>query len=253
MKQLNLGLVFVLLLLVVIPAAFGQKRTVSGKITDAGGKPVPFVNVTVKGTTVGTTSNSEGVYSITLPEKSNTLVFTFIGYRALEVDVSNRTTADVKMQEDAGELTGVVVTALGIERNKKSLQYSITQVGGENLTQAREINVGNALEGRVAGVNVSKTASGPGGSTRVVIRGAKTLGSTLNQPLYVVDGVPIDNSNQGQAGIWGGADQGDALNSINPDDIASISVLKGASAAALYGSRAANGVILITTKKRNCT
>lgn len=122
-------------------------------------------------------------------------------------------------------------------------------MAGENLTQAREISVANALEGRVAGVNVSKIASGPGGSSRVVIRGAKTLGSTLNQPLYVVDGVPIDNSNLGQAGIWGGADQGDALNSINPDDIASISVLKGASAAALYGSRAANGVILITTKK----
>ena len=111
------------------------------------------------------------------------------------------------------------------------------------------VNIGNALEGRVAGVNVSKIASGPGGSTRVVIRGVKTLGSTLNQPLYVVDGVPIDNTNQGQVGMWGGADQGDALNSINPDDIATISVLKGASAAALYGSRAANGVILITTKK----
>ena len=101
----------------------------------------------------------------------------------------------------------------------------------------------------MAGVNVTKIASGPGGSSRVVIRGAKTLGSTLNQPLYVIDGVPIDNSNFGQAGVWGGADQGDGMNSINPDDIASMTVLKGASAAALYGSRAANGVILITTKK----
>jgi len=249
MKQLRVVLVFALLLVVGIPAAFAQKRTVSGKISDANGKPIPFVNITVKGTTVGTTSNSDGVYSIAVPGKSNTLVFTFIGYRAQEVNISNRATADVTMQEDVGELAGIVVTALGIERTKKSVQYSITQVAGENLTQARETNVGNALEGRVAGVNVSKIASGPGGSTRVVIRGAKTLGSTLNQPLYVVDGVPIDNSNQGQAGIWGGADQGDALNSINPDDIASISVLKGASAAALYGSRAANGVILITTKK----
>src|SRR3954447_7743543 len=119
MKKLRLVLVFVLLLVAVIPAAFGQKRTVSGKITDASGKPIPFVNVTVKGTTVGTTSNSEGVYSITLPEKSNTLVFTFVGYRALEVNVENRTTADVKLQEDAGELTGVVVTALGIQRSQK--------------------------------------------------------------------------------------------------------------------------------------
>ena len=111
------------------------------------------------------------------------------------------------------------------------------------------MSVVNSLEGMVAGVNVSKIATGPGGSTRVVIRGAKTLGSTLNQPLYVVDGVPIDNSNLGQAGIWGGTDNGDGMSSINPDDIATITVLKGASAAALYGSRAANGVILITTKK----
>ena len=248
MKQLNVVLVFMLLLVTAIPA-ISQKRTVTGKISDANGKPLPFVNVTIKGSSGGTTSNSDGVYSIAVSQGSNTLVFSFVGYKLNEINVSNRTTVDVTMQEDAGELGGVVVTALGIERKSKALQYSITQVSGENLTQAREINVGNALEGRVAGVNVSKTASGPGGSTRVVIRGAKTLGSTLNQPLYVVDGVPIDNSNQGQAGIWGGADQGDALNSINPDDIASISVLKGASAAALYGSRAANGVILITTKK----
>jgi len=237
------------LLFAGISTAQAQKRTVSGKITDANGKAIPFVNVTVKGTSTGTTSNSEGVYSISVPEGSNTLVFSFVGYKANEVNISNRTTVDITMQEDASELQTVVVTALGIERKSKALQYSITQVGGENLTQAREINVANALEGRVAGVNVSKVASGPGGSSRVVIRGAKTLGSTLNQPLYVVDGVPIDNTNLGQAGIWGGADQGDALNSINPDDIASISVLKGASAAALYGSRAANGVILITTKK----
>src|SRR3954452_13411412 len=249
MKQLHLVLVFMLLAFVAISPANAQKRTVSGKITDANGKAIPFVNVTVKGASTGTTSNSDGVYSIAVPPGSNTLVFSFIGYKANEVNISNRTTVDITMQEDASELQTVVVTALGIERNKKSLQYSITQVGGENLTQAREANVGNALEGRVAGLNVSKIASGPGGSTRVVIRGIKTLGSTLNQPLYVVDGVPIDNTNQGQVGLWGGGDQGDALNSINPDDIASISVLKGASAAALYGSRAANGVILITTKR----
>src|SRR5207253_11482016 len=132
-------------------------------------------------------------------------------------------------QTSATQLNEVVVTALGVERSKKSLQFSATTVGGENLTQAREISLANALEGRVAGVNVSKVASGPGGSSRVVIRGAKTLGSTLNQPLYVVDGVPMDNTNQRQVGLWGGGDQGDALSSINPDDIASISVLKGAS------------------------
>lgn len=123
MKQLHLALVFMLLLFAAIPAALAQKRTVSGKITDANGKPIPFVNVTVKGTSVGTVSNSDGVYSINVPEGVNTLVFTFIGYRMQEVNISNRTSADVKMQEDAGELAGVVVTALGIERNKN--RYNI--------------------------------------------------------------------------------------------------------------------------------
>ena len=249
MRQLQLVLVFVLLMVVGIPAAFAQKRTVSGKTTDANGKVIPFVNVSVKGTSVGTTSNADGVFSIDVPENSKTLVFSFTGYKTVEADVSSRTSINVSLTEDIAQLETVVVTALGVTRKTKSLAYSITSVAGENLTQARENSVANSLEGRVAGVNVSKIASGPGASTRVVIRGAKTLGSNLNQPLYVVDGVPIDNSNQGQAGIWGGADQGDGMNSINPDDVATITVLKGASAAALYGSRAANGVILITTKR----
>ncbi len=249
MKQLNALLVFVFLLVAAIPPVFAQSPRVSGKVLDAKGKPVPFASVAIKGKTGGTTSDADGAYSLAVPEGSNTLVFSFVGFETQEVKIAGSSTVNITLREKGSDLTDVIVTALGIEKSKKSLQYSVTQVAGENLTQAREISIGNALEGRVAGVNVSKTASGPGGSTRVVIRGAKTLGSTLNQPLYVVDGVPIDNSNQGQAGVWGGADQGDALNSINPDDIASMSVLKGASAAALYGSRAANGVILITTKK----
>lgn len=172
-----------------------------------------------------------------------------VGFASQNVSINGRSNVSVALTASTTQLSEVVVTALGVERNRRSLQASVTTVGGENLTQAREVNLSNALAGRVAGVNVSRVASGPGGSSRVVIRGAKTLGSTLNQPLYVVDGVPIDNSNLGQAGLWGGSDQGDAMNSINPDDIASMTVLKGASAAALYGSRAANGVILITTKK----
>ncbi|MEP7372591.1 MAG: SusC/RagA family TonB-linked outer membrane protein [Chitinophagaceae bacterium] len=249
MRQLHLVLVFMLLLIAGIPAAFAQKRTVSGKISESNGKPVPFVNVIVKGTNVGTNSNAEGVFSIDVPDGSNTLVVSIIGYQTQEVKIAGRTNLDITMTTDVNELATVTVTALGIERKTKSLQYSVTTVGGENLTQARENSVINSLEGRVAGVNVSKIATGPGSSTRVVIRGAKTLGSNLNQPLYVVDGVPIDNTNQGQAGLWGGTDNGDGMSSINPDDVANITVLKGASAAALYGSRAANGVILITTKK----
>jgi TonB-linked SusC/RagA family outer membrane protein len=248
MKQRYQVLVFMTFLLAASISAVAQ-RTVSGTISDATGTPMPGVNIIVKGTSVGTTSNAEGKYNISVPDGSNTLVFSFIGYGTQEVDVSTRTSVDIAMAEDVNELSEVVVTALGIERNTKALQFSATQVGGENFTQAREISTANALAGRVAGVNVSKIASGPAGSSRVVIRGAKTLGSTLNQPLYVVDGVPIDNSNFGQAGVWGGADQGDGMSSLNPDDIASITVLKGASAAALYGSRAASGVILVTTKK----
>jgi TonB-dependent SusC/RagA subfamily outer membrane receptor len=177
------------------------------------------------------------------------LAITSVGFASQDISISGQSNISVALAASTSQLSEVVVTALGVERNRKNLQYSVTTVGGENLTQAREISTANALAGRVSGVNVSKIASGPGGSSRVVIRGAKTLGSTLNQPLYVVDGVPIDNSNFGQAGLWGGSDQGDGMNSISPDDIASMTVLKGASAAALYGSRAANGVILITTKK----
>lgn len=249
MKQLQVVLVFMLLLVAGIPAAFAQKRTVTGNISDAAGTRMSGVNVIVKGTSAGTTTNDAGTFTISMPEGSNTLVFSSIGYKTREVNVSGRSNLNLTLEEGSNELESVVVTALGIERSTKALQFSATQVSGENFTQAREISTANALAGRVAGVNVTKIASGPGGSSRIVIRGAKTLGSTLNQPLYVVDGVPIDNSNFGQAGIWGGADQGDGMSSINPDDIASMTVLKGASAAALYGSRAANGVILITTKK----
>lgn len=141
----------------------------------------------------------------------------------------------------------VVVTAFGVERDKRALQYSVQEVEGESFTEAREINIVNSLAGKVAGVNVSNLSTGPAGSSRIVIRGNVSLTGN-NQPLYIVDGIPIDNSSFGQAGMWGGYDSGDGTSSINPDDIETISVLKGANAAALYGSRASNGVILITTK-----
>jgi TonB-linked SusC/RagA family outer membrane protein len=237
------------LVLLLTNIVLAQQKTITGKITDANGQPIVAATVAASGSTSATQTNSEGNFSISVPNAVRRLVITSVGFATQDVSIVGQRNISVTLATSVSELSEVVVTALGIERTKKNLQYSITTVGGENLTQAREISVANALEGRVAGVNVTKIASGPAGSSRVVIRGAKTLGSTLNQPLYVVDGVPIDNSNFGQAGVWGGADQGDGMNSINPDDIASITVLKGASAAALYGSRAANGVILITTKK----
>jgi hypothetical protein len=176
MKKLQVLLVFVLLLVVGIPAAFAQKRTVSGTISDANGTRMPGVNVIVKGTNAGTTSNAEGQYTISVPEGSNILVFSYVGFNTQEVNLAGRTSVNVTLEEGSSELQSVVVTALGIERSTKALQFSATQVGGENFTQARENSVATALEGRVAGVNVTKIASGPAASSRVVIRGTKTLG-----------------------------------------------------------------------------
>src|SRR5688500_11322148 len=227
MKKLHLVLVFTLLLFAAMLAAFSQTRVVTGKITDQNGEPVVGATVSVPRTQVSTLTNSDGVFSLSVPENVQRLSVSSIGFAAQDISVSGRNNITIALQTSASELSEVVVTALGVERNKKSLGFSQTTINGENFTQAREISAANALAGRVAGVNVSKVASGPGGSSRVIIRGAKTLGSTLNQPLYVVDGVPIDNTNNGQAGMWGGADQGDGLSSINPDDIASMIVLKG--------------------------
>ncbi len=227
--------------------SYAQTR-VAGKVIDDQGESLPGVNIVVAGTQQGTVTDGDGNYSMAAPS-DGTLVFSFIGYLDQRVVVGNQSTINVTLEADIQQLQEVVVSALGIERETKALQSSVTQVDGENFTMARENSVINSLAGRVAGVNVSKVGSGPAGSTRVVIRGAKTLGSNTNQPLYVVDGVPMTNNNAGQAGLWGGADQGDGMSSINPDDIESTTILKGAGAAALYGSRAANGVILITTKK----
>jgi TonB-linked SusC/RagA family outer membrane protein len=227
---------------------FAQERTVTGTVKDGAGTVMPGVNVIVKGTSVGTTTDVGGKYTISMPDGSTVLVFSFIGYASQEVEVGTRSSIDVALSEDVQQLSEVVVTALGVERSTKALNYSVTEVNGSKFTEARENNLGNALAGRIAGVNVSKAATGPAGSTRIVIRGNKSLGGQ-NQPLYVVDGIPMDNNNFGQAGLWGGRDEGDGLTSINPDDIESITVLKGANASALYGSRGGNGVINITTKR----
>ena len=237
-----------LLVLFAFGVSWAQQRTVTGKITSPeDGSGLPGVNVLVQGTTTGTTTDLDGNYSLNVPADATTLVYSFVGYKSQVVVIGNRSVIDVALEEDIAALEEVVVTALGIERSKEALNYSVTELEGEGFVEAREINLGNALAGKVAGVNVSNVSTGPQGSTRVIIRGNTSLGGN-NQPLYVVDGVPLDNSSFGQAGLWGGFDEGDGLSSINPDDIETMSVLKGANAAALYGSRASNGVILITTK-----
>jgi TonB-linked SusC/RagA family outer membrane protein len=238
---------FLAILLFCCQSAWAQQQAISGKVVDNSQQALPGVNVIIKGTNKGTATGANGEYTITA-DRGNVLVFTYLGFASKEVTIGNQTTLNVTLDPEDQQLSEVVVTALGIEREKKALGYTVAEVAGANLTQARENNLANALAGRVAGVNVSNIASGPAGSSRVIIRGNKSLQGN-NQPLYVVDGIPMDNSNFGQAGVWGGVDRGDGMASINPDDIETITVLKGASAAALYGARASTGVILITTKK----
>ncbi|MES3017713.1 MAG: SusC/RagA family TonB-linked outer membrane protein [Bacteroidota bacterium] len=222
------------------------KDIVKGQVTDGTGQGLPGVSIKVKGSNIGTSTDASGNYSFNFPANS-TLVFSYIGFVTQEIAMNGRAVINVSLADDSQALSEVVVTALGISRDKKALTYALTEVKGDSFTQARENNLGNALSGKVAGVNASSTATGPGGSSRVVIRGNGSFSSD-NQPLYVVNGIPINNANNGTPGTFGGRDGGDGLVSINPDDIETLSVLKGGQAAALYGSRAAAGVILITTK-----
>jgi TonB-linked SusC/RagA family outer membrane protein len=236
-----------LLLLFVSVSAFAQQQ-VTGTVTSAAdGSPIPGVSILVKGTSAGTSTDADGKFAVNAPAGAETLVISFIGFATQEVSILNKSTIDVVLTEDATELSEVVVTALGIEKSSKVVGYSTTKVDGSAFSQSRELNLGQALTGQVAGVNVAGLGTGPTGSSRIVIRGNASLTGN-NQPLYVIDGIPFDNTNQGASGQWGGADFGDGLSNINPDNIENIQVLKGVAASALYGYRGANGAILITTK-----
>jgi len=231
---------------------------IKGKII-SGTDKLPLIGATVyiKGTKTGASTDANGLFSLTVPDALKgqlvTLTIASVGYTSQEKVITNfAAPVNVTLEESSAKLNEVVVTALGIKRETKSLGYSLTEVKGSEFTQARENNVANALTGKVAGVNASGLSTGPGGSSRVVIRGNGSFNGN-NQPLYVVNGMPIDNSVPGGAASTNGGannvDRGDGISSINPDDIESMTVLKGGTAAALYGSRASNGVILITTKK----
>lgn len=221
---------------------------VEGVVKDNKG-PIAGASVIVKNTTLGTTTDADGRFRIKAPSDA-TLIVDFLGYKTSEMSVNNRTFIEVLLTEDSKMLDEVVVTALGIKRERKALGYGVAEVKGDLLTKAKETNVINSLAGRVPGLVISQTAGGPSGSTRVILRGSTEMTGN-NQPLYVIDGVPLDNTNYGSASTYGGYDLGDGISSINPDDIESMSVLKGPAASALYGSRASHGVILITTKKAN--
>ena len=234
----------VVLLVGTTGLAFSQ-NIVTGTVEDADG-PLIGASVLVKGTTVGTITDMDGQFSIEA-KVGDELEFSYMGYTSQTHKVTGKT-LNVTMSENTEVLSEVVVTAMGIKRDRKALGYEVGEVKGEELTKAKETNVANSLAGRVAGLVVQGTAGGAAGSTRVVLRGATEMTGN-NQPLYVIDGVPMDNTSFGQAGTEGGYDLGDGISAVNPDDIESMSVLKGPAAAALYGSRASHGVILITTKK----
>lgn len=234
-------------LLFILNFSLAQQMQVTGKVNDVNNEPLPGATVLVKGTSRGTVTDVDGSYAIqaTSGEK---LVFSFVGFEAREEPIGSSTVINVTLTEGMA-LGEVVVTALGVERDTKALGYSVQAVDGSKFTEARETNVLNSLSGRVAGVQITNGSSALGGSTRVTIRGESSLNINANQPLFVVDGVPISNNIVGSSGSGNQeVDYGNAAGEINPDDIASMTVLKGPAAAALYGSRAANGAILITTK-----
>ncbi len=221
---------------------------VRGQVTGEEGAGVPGVNVLEKGTTNGSITDIDGNFSLSVAGSSSVLVFSSIGYQTQEVTVGEQQVITVQLETDTRELSEVVVTALGIEREERSLGYDVANVDGEELRQVSQENVLSSLAGRVPGVTINQT-SGPGSTMSVIIRGATSL-TTDNQPLFVVDGVPMSNglNNIAENGNGNQVDYGNAISDINPDDIASVNVLKGPSAAALYGTRAGNGVIIITTK-----
>ena len=221
-----------------------QATKISGVVTD-GTEPIIGASVRVKGTNKGTITDLDGRFSLDVAAGTE-LIVTYVGYK--EVTVKAAANMKVVLQEENTALSEVVVTALGIKRERKALGYGVSEVKGEELTKAKETNVINSLSGKVAGLVVQNTAGGASGSTRVLLRGNTEMTGN-NQPLYVIDGVPLDNTNFGAAGVEGGYDLGDGISAINPDDIENMTVLKGPAASALYGSRASHGVILITTKK----
>jgi len=245
MKKLTIFLAFLLFVGFTVQA----QMQISGTVTGAeDGLSIPGVSVVVKDNpTIGTTTDIDGKYSITVPSSAQALIFSFVGMKAQEVAINNQSVINAIMEAEVLEMDEVVVTALGISREKKSLGYAVQDVKGDELVKAREANVVNSLSGKVAGVNITSSSGGIGASSRVELRGSSSLTGN-NQPLYVIDGIPIDNSNYSGASSTGGFDTPNGISDINADDIESVSVLKGPNAAALYGVRAANGVIVITTK-----
>jgi len=246
------------ILIVVFSCVFtlnvhAQEKNISGTVTaKSDGSTLPGVSVAVQGTAKGTETDFDGKYTIKVAT-GKVLSFSFLGMKTKTVTVTDSNTINVVLEDDADQLDEIVVTALGIKKSRKSLTYAAQDIDADELNRVKQTNPVSSLSGKVSGVSITRSASGAGGSVKVVLRGNSSIGN--NQPLYVVDGIPLSNPTSGQPGSTfgdingGNRDGGDALSLINPDDVESLTVLKGASASALYGSAGLNGVILITTKK----
>jgi TonB-linked SusC/RagA family outer membrane protein len=245
MRKFLSGVLHICLILITL-TAWAQERTITGNVKDNAGAPVPGVNVVLKGTSNGTVTDADGNYSLVVPGSGGTLVFTFVGLTTQEVVIGTQSTVDVSMQSDITQLSEVVVSALGLEQNRDELGTASSQVKGAAVARSGEPTLINGLAGKASGINIARTSGDPGAGSYIQIRGQSTITGNL-QPLIVLDGVPIFNSTVG-SGIDGVVQQS-RLNDINPSDIESVEILKGASAAALWGTRAANGVMVITTKK----
>jgi len=245
MKRLSFFILIAMLISVANTyAQQSQRKEIKGTVANENGEFLPGVSVVVKGTTIGTTTDMNGTFTLSVPGDAKTLSVSFVGMEPQEINIGTLTQFNLTMVESAIGLEEVVVTALGLKREKKALGYSVGEVKGENLTETPQVNVLNALQGKVSGVRISQMNGNVGSSVSIIIRGAKSL-SNDNQPMFVIDGVPVSNT---MNNLYNGSDMGNAISDLNPDDVESVSVLKGASAAALYGSRAGNGVILITTR-----
>ena len=238
-------------LFLCIATAMAQGKSISGVVLDATNhEPVIGASVLVKGVPgQGASTDINGKFTLKNVKAGAVLVLSSIGYAKKEVPVGNQTELKIELASEDNQLESVVVTALGIKRSQKALSYNVQEVKNDALTTVKDANFMNSLNGKVAGVNINASSSGIGGATRVVMRGPKSMNQS-NQALYVIDGIPIINTNGGETGgRYSAQPKGEGISDINPDDIESISVLSGPAAAALYGASAAQGVIMITTKK----
>jgi TonB-linked SusC/RagA family outer membrane protein len=245
MKKLSL---LIILFVLGVSALLAQTKVISGTVSSAVESEgvIPGVTIQVKGTTIGTTTDLNGKYTLNVPQSSTTLIFSYIGMKKQEVEIAGKAVIDIKLESDLLGLNEVVVTALGISREKKALGYSVTDIKGDKMAETKDANIVNLFQGKLAGVQITNNSGAIGSSAQMLIRGIRSFGD--NAPLWVVDGTPISNATS-SADQWGGSDYGNAASDLDPENISSVSILKGANAAALYGSRARNGVVLVTTKK----